>query len=95
MRDGYRERAKREFEGWAGVEKGTKTKAIRLLQPLAEALLKLKAQRTKIIDVQKACFTRIVYNKGFDFSDFSDFSDLFSRFTIASARKILYYIQSL
>ncbi|OQY53763.1 MAG: hypothetical protein DRR08_03550 [Candidatus Parabeggiatoa sp. nov. 2] len=71
MRGGYRDKAGREFEGWAGVEKGTGTKAIRLPQPLAEALLKLKAQRTKIIDVQKASFTRIVYNKGFYFSYFS------------------------
>ncbi len=54
MCGGYRERAGREFEGWAGVEKGTGTKAIRLPQPLAEAKLKLKAQRTKIADIQKA-----------------------------------------
>ena len=54
MRGGYRERAEREFERWAGIEKGIGTKAIRLPQPLAEAKLKLKAQRTKIADIQKA-----------------------------------------
>ncbi len=54
MCGGYRERAGREFEGWAGVEKNTGTKPIRLPQPLAEAKLKLKAQRTKIADIQKA-----------------------------------------
>ncbi len=37
----------------AGIKKGTGTKAIRLPQPLAETLLSLKAQHTKIIDIQK------------------------------------------
>ena len=54
MRGGYREKAGRTFEGWAGVEKGTGTKALRLPQPLADALLKLKAQHTDIAKVQRA-----------------------------------------
>ena len=54
MRGGYREKAGRTCEGWAGVKKGTGSKLIRLPLPLADALLKLKAQHTEMAKVQKA-----------------------------------------